>query len=128
MACVCASVIVLGFKSRICIPISLLRFKRYRFTASCSSSLIFNRRSVGLICCARTAQLISFIICLNLSVKFWTDSVAPCLQLSSFNFKAKIEFDDFKFCLSASYKSSYEFICRYLIAFFCGASNFICHN
>ena len=61
--------------------------------------------------------MISFIIYLNLSVKFWTDSVAPFLQLSSFDFKANIEFDDFKFCLSASYKSSYEFICRYLIAF-----------
>ena len=28
-----------------------------------------------------------------------------------------MEFSDFKFCLSASYKSSYEFICKYLIDF-----------
>ena len=50
-------------------------------------------------------------------MKFWTDSVAPCLQLSSFDLRARIEFDDYKFCLSASYKSSYEFICKYLIDF-----------
>ena len=40
-------------------------------------------------------------------------SVALSLKLSSFDFRAKIEFDDFKFCLSASY----EFICKYLIDF-----------
>ena len=37
--------------------------------------------------------------------------------VSSFDLRARIEFDDFKFCLSAPYKSSYEFICKYLIHF-----------
>ena len=50
VACVCASVIVVVFWSRICDPNSLFRFKRYLFIASYSPNLILILRSAGFIC------------------------------------------------------------------------------
>ena len=106
IACVCASVMVVGFGSRICDLNSFFRFKRYLFTASCSSNLILIRLYIGFVCWDWIAYLISLIICRHLSVQFWTVSVVPCIQLSSFDFKAKIEFSCFRFWRNASNKTS----------------------